>query len=216
MNDPGTTAAPVTAPAQERKKKGRGATSDAEPQLYGLLAEFETPAAIMAAAEKVRDAGYRWWDCHTPFFIHGLDDAMGVKRTILPFLVFGCGFTGAMIGFILQWYTNAVSFDAWLLVPITGYDYLVSGKPAFSLAVYVIVMFELTVLLSAVGAVFLMLGLNKLPWLYHPCFKSERFMRATDDRFFIVIEAGDPLFYLEKTEEFLRSLGADAIEPLEA
>ena len=90
-----------------------------------------------------------------------------------------------------------------------------SGKPIFSLAVYAIVVFELTVLLSALGAVFIMLGLNNLPRLYHPCFKSERFMRATDDRFFIVIEAGDPLFYREKTEEFLRSVGADAVEPLE-
>jgi hypothetical protein len=103
----------------------------------------------------------------------------------------------------------------WLIVPVTGYNFLVSGKPFLSLAVYAIVCFELTVLLSAIGAVVFLLVLNKLPWLYHPVFKSDRFARATDDRFFIVIEARDPRFYRERTEDFLRSLGALEVEELE-
>jgi len=183
--------------------------------LYGLLAEFETPAAIHDAARRVRDEGYRWWDCHTPFPVHGLDKAMGVRDTILPWLVFAAGATGATIGFVLQWFTNATSFDVWALVWVRGYEFLVSGKPMLSGQVYPIVIFELTVLLAAVGCVVMMFGLNKLPMLYHPVFKSDRFRRASDDRFFIVIEARDPKFYRGKTEAFLDSLGATAVEELE-
>jgi hypothetical protein len=166
--------------------------------------------------ERVRAAGYRWWDCHSPFPVHGLDKAMGIKPTILPWLVMACGIGGATFGFVLQWFTNATSFDLWALVWVRGYDFLISGKPLLSGAVYPIVMFELTVLLSAVGCVVLLMLLNKLPWLYHPCFKSERFLRATDDRFFIVIEARDPKFYRDETAEFLGSLGPAAVEELEA
>ncbi len=141
---------------------------------------------------------------------------MGIRPTILPWLVLACGLGGATFGFLLQWFTNATSFDMWALVWVRGYDYLISGKPLLSGAVYPIVMFELTVLFSALGCVALLMLLNGLPWLYHPCFKSERFARATDDRFFIVIEARDPLFYRAKTEALLRSLGPAAVEEIEA
>ena len=215
MSDRGTTVAPPESPRQATPPKS-AETGAATGKLYGVLAEVETPAAILAAAQRVREAGYRWWDCHAPFAVHGLDKAMGIRPTILPWLVMGGGLTGATLGFLLQWFTNATNFDFWLLVPIRGYDFLVSGKPILSGVVYPIVMFELTVLLAAIGCVVSLLGLNKLPWLYHPCFKSERFRRATDDRFFIVIEARDPQFYSSRTESFLRSLGATAVEPLEA
>ena len=213
MNDPGTGVAPAT---HETSQSSAQRSDDESVRLYGLLAEFETPAAIYAAAERVRDAGYRWWDCHTPFPVHGLDRAMGIRNTILPWLVLGAGATGTMIGFVLQWFTNAASFDLWAFVWVRGYEFLVSGKPILSGPVYPIVMFELTILFAAVGCVVMMFGLNKLPMLYHPCFKSERFRRASDDRFFIVIEARDPKFYRHKTEEFLDSLGATAVEELES
>ena len=186
------------------------------PQIYGLLAEFDTPAAVTQAAEKVRDAGYKWWDCHTPFPVHGLDRAMGVRPTILPWLVFGAGATGTLLGLLLQWYTNATNLPAWFIVPVRGYQYYVSNKPPLSLPADIPVMFELTILLSAVGCVILMLLMNGLPRLYHPLFKSERFLRASDDRFFIVIEARDPRFYRRKTEDFLRGLGSMTVEELEA
>jgi hypothetical protein len=211
MNDPGATIAPVKDPG--------AATSDAvraPGELYGLLAEFETPAAIYKAAEQVREAGYRWWDCCTPFPVHGLDKAMGIQPTILPWLVMGAGITGATLGFVLQWFTNATSFDFWALVWVRGYDFIISGKPLLSGQVYPVVMFELTVLIAAVGGGGIMLMLNKLPMLYHPVFKSERFLRASDDRFFIVIEAVDPKFYRDETTEFLESLGPTAVEELEA
>ncbi len=187
----------------------------AEPKLYGLLAEFETPGAIYEAAKRVREAGYQWWDCHTPFAVHGLDKAMGIRQTILPWLVLGAGLTGAILGIVLQWFTNATHFDLWAGVWVVGYDYLISGKPNISGQVYPIVMFESMVLLAAfacIGSVFL---LNRLPWLYHPLFKCERFGRASDDRFFIVIEARDPKFYRHKTESFLRSVGATEVEAVE-
>jgi hypothetical protein len=193
-----------------------GKTASSREQLYGLLAEFETPAAISEAAERVRDAGYRSWDCHTPFPVHGLDKAMGIRPTILPWIVMACGVGGATFGLLLQWFTNATSFDLWALVWVRGYDYLISGKPVLSGAVYPVVMFELTVLFAAVGCVVALMLMNKLPLLYHPCFKSQRFLRATDDRFFIVIESRDSLFVRGKTGEFLESLGPVAVEELEA
>ncbi len=193
------------------------APAEAEPeQLYGYMAEFDTPAAIMHAAEKVRDSGYRWWDCHTPFPVHGLDKAMGIKATWLPLFVFGAGVTGALLGIVLQWFTNASGFDFWALVPVRGYEFLISGKPTFSLPASVPVIFELTILLSATSCVGLMLFFNGLPRFYHPTLKSERFRRVTDDRFFLVLEARDPLFTRTKARSLLESLDPLSIEALEA
>ncbi len=189
--------------------------STVRPKLYGLLAEFDSPSAIYEAAKRVRAAGYRFWDCCTPFPVHGLDRAMGVKMTILPVLVFFGGLTGCILGLVLQWYTNAVDLPAWFIVPVRGYAFMISGKPYWSLPANIPVIFELTVLFSAITTVVLMLVLNGLPRLYHPLFNSRRFLRATDDRFFVVIEARDPKFYREKTERFLQSLSPIAVEAVE-
>jgi hypothetical protein len=184
-------------------------------KLYALMAEFTTPAEIVHAAEKVRDAGFKWWDCHTPFPVHGLDKAMGVRPTILPVIVFFCGMTGTAIALAMQILTNATGIDLsafWL----HGYPFQISGKPLISLPAFIPVTFELTVLLSALGTVLFLLLLNGLPRLYHPLFKSVRFARATDDRFFIVIEARDPKFSRTRTEEFLKSLHPVSIEAVES
>lgn len=184
--------------------------------LYGLMAEFDTPADLMRAAERVRQEGFRWWDCHTPFPVHGMDKAMGVRPTILPVLVFGAGATGTLAGFLLQAFTNSWSLTIWALVWVTGYPFLVSGKPMMSLPAFIPVMFEVTILLAATSSVFLMLLLNGLPRLYHPLLKSERFRAVTDDKFFLVIEARDPKFSRTRTEALLRSLNPTAIEAVEA
>lgn len=184
-------------------------------KVYGLLAEFTSPAEIMHAAEKVRDAGYKWWDCHTPFPVHGLDKAMGIRPTILPVIVFFCGMTGTLLALALQTLTNSTNIDLsmfWL----HGYQFPISGKPPISLPAFIPVTFELTVLLSALGTVGFLLLLNGLPQLYHPVFKSRRFARATDDRFFIVIEARDPKFSRTRTEELLKTLHPASIEVLES
>ncbi len=174
------------------------------PRLFGLLAEFHSPDALLRAAERVRDAGYKRWDSHTPHPVHGLDDAMGVRPTILPWLALGGGVTGLAVALGLQWFTNAFN-----------YPFIISGKPFFSLPANIPVMFELTVLFTAVGVFAWMLALNGLPRWHHPVFASERFQRATTDRYFIVIEARDPKFNEQETRELLESSGAVAVETLE-
>jgi hypothetical protein len=184
--------------APERASGGAGTTT------YGLLAQFESPRALLHAAEKVRDAGYRRWDAHTPFPVHGLEGAMGLKPTILPWLVFGGGLTGALAGLALQWWTNAVD-----------YRFIISGKPFLSLPANIPVIFELTILLAALTAFFGMLVLNRLPEWYHALFRSSRFRRVTTDGFFICIQATDPVFDLDRSRAFLESIGATHVEVLE-
>ncbi len=175
--------------------------SHTDPKLHGVLAEFEDVGSLMAASRQVRDFGYTKWDAHTPFPVHGLDEAMGVKPTRLPWLVLICGATGLCIGFLLQWWTNAVD-----------YPFRISGKPFFSLGPATPIMFELTILLSSFAAFFGMLIINGMPRWYSPLFSIARFKRATDDRFFIAIEAKDPSFEESRTTEFLAGLGASAVE----
>src|SRR3954470_10754940 len=177
---------------------------DEKVELIGLLAEYESVDDILKAARAVRRAGFTRWDVHSPFPIHGIDYAMGIKSTILPWLVLGGGLTGLATAIWLQWYCNA--FD---------YQFLISGKPVWSFPANVPVMFELTVLFSALTAVFGMLGLNHLPQLYNPLFKSARFRRVTTDRFFVVIDASDTKFDEEATTRLLTEAGAKAVERVE-
>ncbi len=169
--------------------------------LYGLLTEFDSASQLMKAVEACRDEGFKNWDVHTPFPVHGLDDAMGLRGTRLPFLVLASGATGLGIATLMQWWMNAVD-----------YPFIISGKPLFGIPANVPVMFELTVLLSAFAAFFGMWILNGLPRWYHPLFTNRRFARATQDRYFIVVEAKDPKFNLEKTRNFLASLGGAVVE----
>jgi hypothetical protein len=172
--------------------------------LYGYLVEFDKVDELLHAAAVVRDAGYTRWDAHTPFVIHGLDAAMGVKKTILPYIVFLAGLTGAAAGILLQWWTNAVD-----------YPYLISGKPLFSLPANIPVAFETTILFAAISALVGMLALNGLPQLYHPLFRSRSFKRVTDDRFFISIEVEDPIFDTTATRELLESVSGQPVERVE-
>lgn len=174
------------------------------PKVYGLLAEFETPGELYKACEKVRDAGYGAWDAHTPFPVHGLEKAMGLRPSVVPWIVCVMGFSGAGLGFLLQWWTSAVD-----------YPLIISAKPYNSYQAFVPVIFELGILLGSFGAVFGMFGLNRLPTLYHSLFNSKRFSRVTDDRFFISIEARDPKYDPERTRELLESTGALNVEEVE-
>ncbi len=169
--------------------------------VLGVLAEFGNEHGILAAAERVRDAGYRAWDTHTPYPVHGLEKAMGLRASPIPWIVLAAGITGAGSGLLMQWWMNA-------------YDYAltISGKPLWSIPASIPVTFEVTILLSAFGAFFGMLALNGLPRFYHFAFHSNRFKRATQDRFFISIDARDPGFSAEKTARFLQGLGAASVE----
>jgi hypothetical protein len=179
-------------------------TDEGPPELAGYLAEFVDVDSVMSAAEVVRDAGYTRWDVHSPFPVHGMDEAMGIRTTILPWLVLGGGLAGLGGALLMQWWMNA--YD---------YGYMVSGKPLFSLPAFIPIMFEATVLIASLTAVFGMLFLNKLPMLYNPLFKSDRFRRVTNDRFFVVIDATDPKFDEIETENLLRSTNPVAIEQVE-
>jgi len=168
---------------------------------YGALAEFATPRDLYAACEKVRDAGFTRWDAHTPFPVHGLDRAMGMRRSPMPFIVLGMALIGAAGGFALQYWVHSVEY------PLT-----ISGKPHFAWPAYVPITFELGILFGSLGAVFGMFGLNQLPMHWHPLFSSTTFERASNDTFFISIESWDPKFDPEKTREFLQGIGARRVE----
>jgi hypothetical protein len=179
-------------------------SQSAEPTIYGYVVGFDKVDELLLGAAAVRDAGYTKWDAHTPFVIHGLDAAMGIKKTILPYLVFLGGLTGTCAGILLQWWTNAVD-----------YPFLISGKPYFSLPANIPVAFETTILFAAITALVGMLALNGLPQLHHPLFTSRAFKRVTDDRFFISIEASDPLFDRATTRELLESVADAQVEEIE-
>ncbi len=187
----------------------------AREDLYGLAAEFTTTPGIYHAAEKVNAAGYKWFDCQVPFAVHGLDRAMGVKMTILPILVFFGGLTGLIAACVLQIFTNSLELDIWALLPVVGYQYDVSGKPLLGAAAFVPVAFEMTVLFASLTAVFGTLFLSKLPMFYHPTLKHPALTRATDDRFFLVIEARDPKFSRDDVEAFLKTLDPETVIALE-
>lgn len=169
-------------------------------EIYGALAMFDTPEQILEATRKVRERGFIRFDCHTPFPVHGLEAAMGLTRSKLPFLVLGGGAAGAFTAIMLQWWTGAVD-----------YPLLIGGKPFFAMEFGTPVTFELMVLFSAFTTIFGMFALNGLPMLYHPLFNAKMFERATDDKFFISIEAEDPKFDRKHTVEFLQSLGASEV-----
>ncbi|QGJ72049.1 Cytochrome c domain-containing protein [Planctomycetales bacterium 10988] len=178
-------------------------TDTSSEELVYLLAEFKKPAQVLHAAEKVRDAGYQKWDVHTPFPIHGIDEAMGIKRTIIPWIVFGAAVVSGLTAFGLQYMTN-----------VEFYPFMISGKPINSIPSNMPVIFELTVLGSALTAFATMILLNKLPRLSNPLLRNERFRRATADRFFITIDAKDPKFQAEGTLEFLKELDPSHIESI--
>lgn len=178
-------------------------TTEPQPEmkLHGVVGEYDNVDDLVAACEKVRDAGYTKWDAHTPFPVHGIDEAMGIRSTILPWIVLGGGLTGLALATGMQWWMNAVD-----------YPYLVSGKPFWSLPASVPIMFELTVLLAALTTFIGLMVLNLLPEFYHPLFRNKRFARATDDRFFISIDAADPLFAPEKARAMLKDARSLEVE----
>ena len=172
-------------------------------RVHGVLAEFENPEQLLKAAEKVRDAGFTKFDCHSPFPIHGMDEAMGLKRSPLGWMVGILALTGAGLAMLLQWWTSTVD-----------YPVLISGKPFFSYQAFVPITFGIAVLVGALTAVFGMFGLNRIPRFHHPVFYSENFVRATDDGFFISIEAEDPKFDADKAVAFLKDIGGKNVELL--
>jgi hypothetical protein len=171
---------------------------------YGVIAEFTTPAGIMHAAEKVRDAGFTRWDVFTPFPVHGMDHAMGLKNSKVGWFAFLAGVTGYTTGMLMIWYMN--SFD---------YPIVIGGKPMFSPFAAFPPSYELTILFGAFGSLGGMLFLNRLPRLHHPLLKNRRFSQVTHDKYFLVIECDDPKYSEKETARLLESTGSNHIEMVE-
>ena len=169
-----------------------------------ILAEFEKPEQVLHAAEKVRDAGYSKWDVHTPYPIHGMDAAMGMGDSVLGWIVFIMACTGISAAFSLMYWANGIE-----------YPIIIGGKPPDAFPSMIPIMFELTILFSALGSFIGMLGLNQLPRHHHPVFESERFDACSDDKFFISVEAGDPQFDVEQTSRFMETLSPSHLEVVE-
>lgn len=174
------------------------------PPIHGLMAEFETPAALLAAARAARAAGYRVMDAYTPFPVEGLADALGHGPSRLPFIVLAGGAIGLIGGYALQ---------HWSLV--TAYPMNVGGRPLHSWPAFIPVTFETTVLLAALFTVLGLMALIQLPMPYHPVFNVERFARATRDRYYLCIESADPRFERKATEKFMRGLDPSEVIEVE-
>ena len=168
--------------------------------LYGILAEFDTPTELVDAARKTTAAGYTKTDAFSPFPIHEMDEALGIKRTILPYLVFAGGITGLLSGIGLEDFTAVID-----------YPIIVGGRPFFSLPSFIPPAYELTILFASFGAVFGMLFLNGLPQPYHPVFNVPRFALATREKFFLLIETKDEQFDYENTKSFMESLSPQEV-----
>ncbi|MBM3814160.1 MAG: DUF3341 domain-containing protein [Acidimicrobiia bacterium] len=176
----------------------------AKGRLYGLMAEFDNRYDLLEAAKASYAAGYRKMDAFSPMPIHGLDEAIGFKDRAMPLLVLLGGVVGCLGGFGLMYF-----------ITVIAYPMNVGGRPHFSWPAYIPPTFETTILCAAFAAVFGMLALNGLPRPHHPVFSVKRFALASRDRFFLLIEARDPLFHVEATRQFLEAQHAKEVEEVE-
>jgi hypothetical protein len=175
------------------------------PTLYGVMAEFEDPTSLVEATRRTYDEGYRSFDSFSPYPIHEIFDAMHIEDRRVPLLVLAGGITGMLTGLGLQVWVSAIAY------PLN-----IGGRPHLSWPMFIPVTFELTILFAAFAAVFGMFILNGLPQPYHPVFNVERFAaHASQDRFFLAIEAKDPKFGRDRTRQFLMSLGAREVNDVE-
>ena len=178
--------------------------NDGEKKVLGILAEFNGPGQLLRAAKNVREAGYKKWDCHSPFAIHGLSEAMGLRKSLVGWFAAIGGLKGCLIAYVMMWWMMSVD-----------YPLVISGKPFNSIPAWIPIMFELTILLTAFFTVGSMFALNMLPRYNHMVFESANFVKKSgDDGFFISIEARDPDFELARAEALLESIGGTQIEVL--
>lgn len=183
------------------KKSHKAFKTESGERVYGIVAEFANPASLSHAAEKVRDGGYTSWDVYSPFPVHGMDEAMGLKRTKLPLIVAVSAFGMAGLGYLFQLYVSENIY------PLT-----VQGKPYGAWEPLMPIIFEFGVLGTAFSALFGMLMFNALPRFHHPLLKKERFLRASDDRFFICVEAKDSKFDPAGLRSLFQHAGATHID----
>jgi hypothetical protein len=168
------------------------------------MAEFETPEALLTTARAAQEAGYDRVEAYAPYPVKGLPAAVGHRRNRVPLFVLLGGLTGAGGAYFMQWYANLISY------PLN-----VGGRPLHSWPSFIPITFELTILIAAFAALISMLALNGLPQLYHPVFNTPAFVRASQDRFFLCIEADDAQFDPDATRRFLRGHAPIAVHEVE-
>jgi hypothetical protein len=168
--------------------------------IYGMMAEFDTPAALVEAAKRTYQAGYKRIDAYTPFPIEGLAEEIGFHRDEVPLVVLIGGLVGGLTGYLMQYWMSAVAY------PLN-----IGGKPYHSWPAFIVITFEMTILFAGISAVFGMLALNGLPMAYHPVFNVPRFTRASRDRFFLVVFSSDVNYDPAATRQFLESLDARSV-----
>ncbi|MAP07736.1 MAG: hypothetical protein CMM00_02525, partial [Rhodopirellula sp.] len=179
-------------------------------KVHGVVAEFTDVDSLLAACRRVRDAGYTKADAFTPFPVHGIDTALGIKPTVLPWISLAAGLTGTTIALLMQISLNGQTD----LFEGIQYPYIISGKPFISLPAFIPVTFELTILLASFGTFFGMWALNGLPRFSNPMFTSPRFDRVTDDTFFLFLDAKDSRFDEAGAKALLGELGGEYVEPV--
>ncbi len=185
-------------------------------KVYGVVGEFPDAHDLVKAGRSVKEAGYTKLDAMSPFPVHGIDDAIGNPHSHIGWIVIFFSITGLLLAQLLQWYTGAVApgkLPAW--TGLGSYPLVIGGKPLYDITFSIPVTFELTVLLSAFCAVFGLFALCGLPRLYHPLDTYSQSHRATDDGFFLIIEASDPKFDPEASAQLMRSLGGTNVEVVE-
>ena len=163
--------------------------------IYGMMAEFDTPVALVEAAKRTYQAGYKRIGTYTPFPVEGLAEAIGFHRDEVPLVVLIGGIVGGLTGYLMQYWMSAVAY------PLN-----IGGKPYHSWPAFIVITFEMTILFAGISAVFGMLALNGLPMPYHPVFNVPRFTRASRDRFFLVVFSSDVNYDPAATRRFLESL----------
>jgi hypothetical protein len=209
MADPRSSHPPSSAHPQPSSQKPAAMSESKRPPAQApsgekpaaIVGYFETPAKLYKACESLRDAGYKEFDAHTPFPVHGLEKAMGLAPSKISWIALAMGITGLCSAFLMQWWMGGVDY------PLN-----ISGKPSFAAQSSVPIAFELTVLFASFGCFFGIWGLNRLPKYYDPVMKHPSFARASDDLFFVSVPAEDPKFDRLKTRELLERLGGREVE----
>ena len=177
--------------------------SDDAVKTVGVVGLFDDVDLLVGAAEKVRDAGYEKWDCHTPYPVHGLDAAMGLKPSPIPYVCLGAGFVGAGVAMLMQWWMSAVD-----------YPVRIGGKPMFSWPAFVPVTFELFVLFAAIATFGGMIALCRLGRWHSPLHDSGVMAEVTSTRFAVVLGADDEKFDEEAAKQLLTDAGCEDVRPL--
>jgi hypothetical protein len=177
---------------------------DSRPPIYGLMAEFPSADALVAAAHQVHEAGFQKVDAYTPYPIEAVSEALDLPRSKVPLIVLLGGLLGGFGGWMLQYWSQVIR-----------YPMNIGGRPTLSWPAFIVPTFECTILLACISAVVGMLALNGLPEPYHPLFNAPRFKRASDDRYFLAIEARDKKFDRAATMAFLQGLNPSEVTEVE-